>query len=333
MSGRLDYHGSCTCPSRWPTYVTVCLRTPAANLGRLFRPDNPKPLMLNWKHLPMVITAGRSRSWSRAPTSSPPSGSGRAHRRRRRCSGRGPGSTSKTSSVSWSTSETAWGEAITVGKPAGISSARCSSTTGPPATSKPGSMSRSAPTWASPSPPTSRPTDAGAVAAAGGTGAHAGTPRPLPGYPPRCSPTSALTAPDPHRRSLRLRNHFRAREGDPRGLHRLDLGWTSAGTVAAGHPRTFLENGYEVVLRAKRPRVRKEARSGSTRLAAGSSPPRRLQTGSPVAWKWRGQFHAADKFVGANGRAVPTGFTDHADGGARRSASRPVLQSQLAQPG
>lgn len=94
MSGRLDYHGSCTCPSRWPTYVTVCLRTPAANLGRLFRPDNPNPLMLNWKHLPMVITAGRSRSWSRAPTSSPPSGSGRAHRRRRRCSGRGPGSTS-----------------------------------------------------------------------------------------------------------------------------------------------------------------------------------------------------------------------------------------------
>ena len=76
----------------------------ASNLGRLFRPDNPEPLMPNWKHLP-VGYHGRAGTVVVSGTDIVrPSGQRKGPSDPRPCSARPSGSTSRPSSASWSAS-------------------------------------------------------------------------------------------------------------------------------------------------------------------------------------------------------------------------------------
>ena len=129
----------------------------ASNLGRLFRPDSPDPLMPNWKHLPVgyhgragtvvvsgtdvVRPCGQRKGPDRSGAGLRAVGAAR-HRGRARRSSSAP--------------EALWESRSRSRTPRSTSSASCCSTTGRPATSRPGSTSRSARTWASRSPPPCR---------------------------------------------------------------------------------------------------------------------------------------------------------------------------------
>lgn len=96
----------------------------ASNLGRLFRPDNPDPLMPNWKHLPVGYHGRSARSSSPASTSSARAGSARPRPMTRRPSARAPASTSRPSSASSSGSATRWARRSRRRMPTRTSSAR-----------------------------------------------------------------------------------------------------------------------------------------------------------------------------------------------------------------